>query len=140
VAIAVRALSPGVNDPFTPLACIDHLGSVLCRIADRQFPAEHSVNEKRQILVTYNVVTFSHIVAAAFDEIRRHSFDKASILIRLLEVFHHSINLCADTAQKEVLLCHAEMVHRSGLENLQEEFDRPALDKRFQMILELTQK
>jgi uncharacterized membrane protein len=33
VEIAVRALSPGINDPFTAIACVDRLGSALCRLA-----------------------------------------------------------------------------------------------------------
>jgi len=33
VEIAVWALSPGINDPFTAVACVDRLGSALCRLA-----------------------------------------------------------------------------------------------------------
>jgi uncharacterized membrane protein len=39
VEIAVRALSPGLNDPFTAITCVDHLGSVLCRLATRDMPS-----------------------------------------------------------------------------------------------------
>ena len=38
VEIAVRALSPGLNDPFTAITCVDHLGSALCRLATRDMP------------------------------------------------------------------------------------------------------
>ena len=136
VAIAVRALSPGINDPFTALACIDYLGSVVCRIANREFPSENSYNPQQQILVIYKTVTFAGIVSAAFDEIRRYSLDKAEILIRLLEVFHHSMTLCGDLEQKDVLLRHAHRVHKSGLENLLEESDKQALDSQYQKILD----
>ena len=30
VEIAARALSPGVNDPYTAIACIDHLSATMC--------------------------------------------------------------------------------------------------------------
>ena len=39
VEIAVRALSPGINDPFTAIACVDRLGSALCRLARRDMPS-----------------------------------------------------------------------------------------------------
>jgi len=39
VEIAVRALSPGINDPFTAIACVDRLGSGLCRLARRDMPS-----------------------------------------------------------------------------------------------------
>ena len=38
VEIAIRALSPAVNDTFTALACIDWLGDALCSITDRWRP------------------------------------------------------------------------------------------------------
>jgi uncharacterized membrane protein len=39
VEIAIRALSPAVNDTFTALTCIDWLGDALCKIAVRWHPA-----------------------------------------------------------------------------------------------------
>ena len=36
VEIATRALSPGVNDPFTAMTCVDQLGSALSRLARRE--------------------------------------------------------------------------------------------------------
>ena len=41
VEIAVRALSPGLNDPFTAITCVDHLGSALCRLASRDMPSPY---------------------------------------------------------------------------------------------------
>ncbi len=35
VEVAVRALSPGVNDPFTALNCLDRLGESLCHVAQQ---------------------------------------------------------------------------------------------------------
>jgi len=35
VEIAVRALSPGINDPFTAIRCVDQLAAALCRLAER---------------------------------------------------------------------------------------------------------
>lgn len=42
VEIAVRALSPGINDPFTAIACLDRLGSGLCCLAQRDAPSPRS--------------------------------------------------------------------------------------------------
>jgi uncharacterized membrane protein len=38
VEIAIRALSPAVNDPFTALTCIDWLTDALCRVSERELP------------------------------------------------------------------------------------------------------
>lgn len=47
VEIAVRALSPGLNDPFTAIACVDHLGSALSRLAQREMPSPYRHDGQR---------------------------------------------------------------------------------------------
>jgi len=137
VEIAVRALSPGVNDPFTALGCIDYLGALICRITDREFPSAHRYGKSQKILVTYKIVTFEGIVAAAFDQIRQHSVDNAAVLIRLLEVFYTAMKQTGDSDERKVLYKHCRMVHRAGVENIPEEFDKQDLERRFQRIQEL---
>lgn len=46
VEIAVRALSPGINDPFTAIACVDRLGSALCRLARRDALAAQTARRR----------------------------------------------------------------------------------------------
>jgi uncharacterized membrane protein len=43
VEIAARALSTGVNDPFTAIACIDNLTDTLCYLAQAKFPSKYRV-------------------------------------------------------------------------------------------------
>ncbi|WP_152205736.1 DUF2254 family protein [Marinobacter changyiensis] len=51
IEIAIRALSPGLNDPFTALTCLDHLGSALCRLAqDRPQVVEERFQSAKQLL------------------------------------------------------------------------------------------
>lgn len=134
VEIAVRALSPGVNDPFTALTCIDYLGSVICRVTDREFPSAHVCDEDQNILISFKIVSFSSIVSAAFNKIRQHGSGDAAILIRMLEVLYNAIKLTKDPEQQQILLQQAEMIHRSGLANLPEQFDQNDLEERFQQI------
>ena len=47
VEIAIRALSPAVNDTFTALTCIDWLGDGLCKIADRWQPDTGAPRRRR---------------------------------------------------------------------------------------------
>ena len=37
--VAIRALSPGVNDPYTAMTCVDWLGASLCELAGRRLPS-----------------------------------------------------------------------------------------------------
>jgi uncharacterized membrane protein len=47
VDVALRALSPGVNDPTTACMCLDQMGSVLARVAGRTMPGPHRFSEGR---------------------------------------------------------------------------------------------
>jgi uncharacterized membrane protein len=45
VEIAARALSPGVNDPYTAIACIDNLTATMCYLAQVKFPSKYRVDD-----------------------------------------------------------------------------------------------
>ena len=47
VDMALKALSPGVNDTSTAVMCVDYLTAILARLACRQFPPSHRYEEKR---------------------------------------------------------------------------------------------
>jgi uncharacterized membrane protein len=67
VEIAVRALSPGLNDPFTAMTCVDHLGAALCRLAVRDMPSPYRLDRKNQLRVIAPAETFPEIIDAAFN-------------------------------------------------------------------------
>ena len=51
VEIAARALSPGVNDPFTAMSCLDWLGDGLKRMGDRDVPEADRFDEEGNLRV-----------------------------------------------------------------------------------------
>jgi len=58
VEIAVRALSPGINDPFTAYACVDRLGSALCRLVQREMPSPYRFDGQGRLRVIVAAFTF----------------------------------------------------------------------------------
>ena len=50
VEVAVRALSPGINDPYTAITCIDRIQAALIRVKHRKTPNSHRVDEDSSIL------------------------------------------------------------------------------------------
>jgi len=85
VEIAVRALSPGTNDPFTATTCVDRLGSALCRLAARDMPSPYRHDRQNQLRVIAPADTFPEIIDAAFNQIRQYGRSSAAVTIRLLE-------------------------------------------------------
>ena len=69
VDIAVKALSPGINDPTTAVQAIDHLGAVMMRLSTREIPSPLRTLDGTRLLVKRP--EFTDYVESAFQEVRR---------------------------------------------------------------------
>lgn len=131
VEIAVRALSPGINDPFTAIACVDRIGSGLCRLAAREFPSPDRIDAQGRLRLVARGPTFAGIVDTAFNQIRQCARSNPAVAIRLLE----AIGQIADHVQGEqdaaCLQRHADMILRGSREAVPEAEDRLAVEARF---------
>ena len=59
VEIAAHALSPGINEPFTALTCIDWLGTSLREVAGREMPSALRCDKSGQLRVIARPLHFS---------------------------------------------------------------------------------
>ncbi len=88
VEIAIRALSPAVNDTFTGVACVDWLADALLTLAERP-PLEGNWYDTGSILrVWMPPVRLERLVKLAFDQIRQASATTPAVLIRQLGAIH----------------------------------------------------
>jgi uncharacterized membrane protein len=136
VEVAVRALSPGVNDPFTAINCIDHIAAALCVLAQRSFPSPLRRDETGKLRVIAKPVSFEGIVHAAFDSIRQYGRSSAAVTLRLLDAIARIARCAQREADREALLSQALMIERGSHEGLSEERDRLAVEERFKKALE----
>ncbi|MEP0920146.1 DUF2254 domain-containing protein [Leptolyngbya sp. DQ-M1] len=80
VEIALRAISPAVNDPFTAIRCIDRLGAGLSRLAQRDFPSPYRYDDNHTLRIIAEPTTFEALTDRAFNQMticsigcRRHN-------------------------------------------------------------------
>jgi uncharacterized membrane protein len=132
VEIAARALSPGVNDPFTAIACVDRLGSALCRLARRELPSPYRYDEQNRLRVVAPAITFPEIADAAFNQIRQHSRPNAALAIRLLDTIAVIAAAAQRTEDRDALRRHADMIVRGAREALPEAEDRRSVEARYE--------
>ncbi len=83
--VALKALSPGINDPTTAQDAIFHLGSVLRELLRRDPPPRTRRVGDCHIEVS-EAATHADVVALAFDEIRLAATGMPTVCIYLLEV------------------------------------------------------
>jgi uncharacterized membrane protein len=86
VEIALRGLSPGINDPFTAIAVIDSLGAALAEIFSHPLPPRTLVDENGIVRVIANRSDPDGLLAAAFDQIRQAAEGQPAILIRMASI------------------------------------------------------
>ncbi|HUP35804.1 MAG TPA: DUF2254 domain-containing protein [Candidatus Limnocylindria bacterium] len=137
VEIAVRALSPGLNDPFTAITCVDQLGSVLCRLATRDMPSQYRYDHQNQLRVIAPANTFPEITDAAFNQVRQYSRSSVAVTIRLLESIAVIAGFAHRPEDRTALLHHAEMIARGAIEGLPENEDLRAVEARRQAVIQL---
>jgi uncharacterized membrane protein len=86
VEIAIRALSPAVNDTFTGVACVDWLADALLVLAEKP-PLEGNWYDAHGVLrVWMPAVRLERLIKLAFDQIRQASTTTPAVLIRQLDV------------------------------------------------------
>ncbi len=109
VEVALRALSPGINDPFTAIAVLDSLGAALCELARLHLPTGVWERDGRPVLVA-SAVDYDGLVDAMFLAIRQNAAANPPVTIRILEVLAEVASTEHDPSRWRTLTRHADLV------------------------------
>ncbi len=94
VDVALRALSPGINDPTTAQDAIFHLGTVLVdRLTAPPIPTDYVDGQGRQLFIPH-ALTDDELAELALAELRRTTTNQPTVAVYLLEM----IGLVVDAA------------------------------------------
>lgn len=85
VDVALKALSPGVNETTTAIICIDWLGVILRELAERPFPSPR-LEEDGELRAVLTKPAFGDHLAAGFNQIRQSAASNVAVMVRLLDV------------------------------------------------------
>jgi len=140
VQIAVRALSPGINDPFTAISCIDQLGAALCQLIERASPSACRYDDDGHLRVIAEPVAFAEVVDTAFDQIRQYGRASSAVTNHLLETIATISQLACTEEQRAALLRQAQMLARGSEEGLSEPLDRAAVSLRYRRVIQALER
>jgi uncharacterized membrane protein len=135
VEIAIRALSPAVNDTFTALTCIDWLGESLCKVTRRWHPLRVHRDSHGFVRVITAHVSYTRLVERAFEKIRQAGRGMPAVLIRQLEALTKIIGDTTTSEQRELLLEQAAMIYRASEESIAEPRDRADVQREYDELL-----
>ncbi len=84
VEVALHALSPGINEPFTAITCIDRLSQGLARLLDRSLPSARRLDDDGRLRVIACPHSFADLLHEAFAPIRVYAGPNPAIGERML--------------------------------------------------------
>lgn len=136
VEIACRALSPGINDPFTAVACIEHIGAALCRLAERKMPSSRRYDTDQRLRIIAPAISFSQMVDQGLTPIRQYCRTSIAVTLKLLEIIALVALHVHRDDDRQTLSWQAGMIQQGSFEGLPVEQDRHRVEQHYQTALE----
>ena len=136
VDVAIKALSPGVNDTSTAVMCVDYLTSILTRLAGRQFPSVHW-HQGETLRVIAIVPSFEGLLAEAFDQIRSSAEENVAILARLLGALDTIGSLTIRPSYLRALDEQLQYIAELADRTIEASYDRARLERRMSEVREI---
>ena len=120
VDIALKAISPAVNDPTTAITCIDQLSRILIRFASREPPSDLLYDPPGIARVALGWIHFERMIDAAFEQIRMYSKSDVAVSLRLLRALGDIAASTPDPEFRRILAVRAARVVAGCAEELGE--------------------
>lgn len=88
VDVAIRALSPAVNDPTTAVQALDQIEDLLRRLGRRRLDAGTATDRAGRVRLVFPTADWEDYLALAFEEIRQYGATSLQVLRRLRAVLN----------------------------------------------------
>lgn len=118
VDIALKAISPAVNDPSTAISCIDHLGRLLIMIGSREPPDALYFDPPGILRVSLQWLTFDRFLESAFDQIRSYSKNDLAVSLRMMRSLIDISSTISDRGTRELLAERGRRITAACLETM----------------------
>jgi uncharacterized membrane protein len=135
VDMALRALSPSVNDTTTAVMCVDYLTAILARLASRNIPPSHRYEDGELRVITIGP-TFAGLVAESFDQIRGSAQGNVGIMLRMLGALQTIASLTASPGRRRVLREEVECIGEFAARTIESPHDRARFESRLAHVRE----
>ncbi len=137
VEVGIRSLSPGINDPFTAIGCIDRLLISMCKVASRKLPKQICYDSEDTPRVLLRPVSFKNLLETAFLQIRSDGSSRPDVIIRLLESMLSLARHVQNDDQMQAVKNLAELIAHDSKETLTSEHDQACVGELIEKIRDI---
>ena len=121
VDIALRAISPAVNDPSTAISCIDQLSRILIRFMSRPAAGLAAVRPAARVRVIMPWIGIEGLLDTAFEQIRHYAATDIAVSLRLLRALDDIASTCTELRAIESLIVRGRRIVAGCAERLSAE-------------------
>lgn len=135
VEVAARAISPGINDPFTAITCIDWLTAAFSRLAAQNVPSAYRYDDSGTLRLVFEPATFEEFMDAAYDPLREYGRGMVEVVVRLLQSIEAIGRRVTIPQNRDTLSRHAHAIYSDALHHLTHESDRSRVETQFRITM-----
>ncbi|MBK1732299.1 DUF2254 domain-containing protein [Thiococcus pfennigii] len=135
VDIAMKALSPGINDTTTAVMCIDQLAAILTRLATRRIAPPYWLHQGA-VRVIGRGPSFEGLLGEAFDQIRQHAGGNVATLLRLLGALQTIACVTQSPRRRRALGQKVDEIAETAERSIRSPHDRNQLAQRLVRVRE----
>ena len=129
VDMALKAISPGINDTSTAVMCVDYLTAILAQLASRKFPALLRYEEDELRVITI-APTFEGLLSEAFDQIRGSAAGNVAIMARMLSALETLIDLTVSPSRRRAIRDQVQWLAEVAGRTIESKHERERIAKR----------
>jgi uncharacterized membrane protein len=121
VDIALKAISPAVNDPTTAIGCVDQLSRLLIRYASREPQDSFLYDPPGVVRVNIPWIGFARLLESALEQIRMYAKGDVAVSLRLLRALRDIVVSTADQGLRRISVDLGKRVVAGCAEKMNEE-------------------
>jgi uncharacterized membrane protein len=136
VDVALKALSPGINDTTTAVMCVNYLSAILTRLAQRRIASPYRM-DAGELRVIARGPSFASLVREAFDQIRQNAGGNVAVLGQLLQSLRVLAGTTENSHRRRVLTEQVEAVAEVVSRTIPFPRERAELEAEVRQVAEL---
>lgn len=136
VEIALRALSPAVNDTFTAMTCVDWIGDSLYKVTGNWQPRHVYTDHAGKVRVITTEPTYQRLVERSFEKVRQAGRGMPAIMIRQLDALAKIMQRSEAQDERDFLAGQAAMIERLAVASVDEPADLADVRQAYQAVVD----
>ena len=134
VDMALKALSPGINDSTTAVTCLEHIGVILVHCARRDLRPRHRYDDRGALRVLSLGLDFPHLVSLAFRQIAESAHGNTEVMLRALDMLYKTGIASASAAQLRAVREQAEVLGEIALDGARSRAAKEQIAGRLRLV------